>query len=371
LIYFVKQNIIITKRGVEVLKFGKDGKFTIMQIADIQEIQNVSPDTLKLLNAALDKASPDLAVLTGDQIQGYDKSMRKGDAFVIVKDIIEKITEPLTSRNVPFTVTYGNHDKQSGVENDEQADIYGSLSGCVIGEPQNRFDKGTFSLQIYDSRGEKALFNIYIIDSNGMNRDGYEPISHEQIEWYRNERERIKTKFGEYVPSFVFQHIPIPEVFCGLKKVKRGTKGAIPAFRSHAGQYYKLPDYCSDDDFFREAPAPSDTNNGEFDAFLEKGEVKGVFFGHDHMNSFIVSYKGIDIGYSQGVGFNVYGPGGDRGVRIFELSEDDLNNYKTYTLTYKKLTDGIFTRKAFEFALSYAPMGFIKRIYSKLMVFVE
>lgn len=354
-----------------MLKFGKDGKFTIMQIADIQEIQNVSPDTLKLLNAALDKASPDLAVLTGDQIQGYDKSMRKGDAFVIVKDIIEKITEPLTSRNVTFTVTYGNHDKQSGVENDEQADIYGSLSGCVIGEPQNRFDKGTFSLQIYDSRGEKALFNIYIIDSNGMNRDGYEPISHEQIEWYRNERERIKTKFGEYVPSFVFQHIPIPEVFCGLKKVKRGTKGAIPAFRSHAGQYYKLPDYCSDDDFFREAPAPSDTNNGEFDAFLEKGEVKGVFFGHDHMNSFIVSYKGIDIGYSQGVGFNVYGPGGDRGVRIFELSEDDLNNYKTYTLTYKKLTDGIFTRKAFEFALSYAPMGFIKRIYSKLMVFVE
>lgn len=350
-----------------VLKFGKDGKFTIMQIADIQEIGKVSPDTLKLLNSALDKAKPSLAVLTGDQIQGYSKAMKRGDAYIIVKDIIESITKPLTSRNIPFTVTYGNHDKQSGVENDKQADIYESQKGCILGEVQHRFDKGTFSLQIYDSKGEKALFNLYIIDSNGMDRNGYEPVSYEQIEWYRNERERIKSKFGEYLPSFVFQHIPIPEVFCGLKKVKRGTKGAIPAFRSHAGQYYKLPDYCSDDDFFREAPAPSDINNGEFDAFLEKGEVKGVFFGHDHMNSFVVSYKGVDIGYSQGAGFNVYGPGGDRGVRVFELSEDNLNSYRTYTLTYKELTDGVFTRKAFEFFWANAPMALLKRLYSRFL----
>ena len=35
------------------MKFNKNGKFKIMQITDIQEIYNVSPDTLKLLENAV------------------------------------------------------------------------------------------------------------------------------------------------------------------------------------------------------------------------------------------------------------------------------------------------------------------------------
>ena len=36
------------------LRFSKNGKFKIMQIADTQEIPAVSPDTIKLIGAALD-----------------------------------------------------------------------------------------------------------------------------------------------------------------------------------------------------------------------------------------------------------------------------------------------------------------------------
>jgi predicted transcriptional regulator of viral defense system len=39
------------------MKFNKNGKFKIMQITDIQEIYNVSPDTLKLLEMQLKKKS--------------------------------------------------------------------------------------------------------------------------------------------------------------------------------------------------------------------------------------------------------------------------------------------------------------------------
>ncbi len=34
------------------MRFNSDEKFKIMQITDIQEIPKVSPDTLKLINAA-------------------------------------------------------------------------------------------------------------------------------------------------------------------------------------------------------------------------------------------------------------------------------------------------------------------------------
>ena len=53
------------------LKFRPNGKFRIMQIADIQDTQITSKDTIELIEAALDKDKPDLVVFTGDQIKGY------------------------------------------------------------------------------------------------------------------------------------------------------------------------------------------------------------------------------------------------------------------------------------------------------------
>ena len=49
------------------LKF-KNDTFRIMQIADVQEGANISPDTIALINAALDKENPDLVVYSGDQM---------------------------------------------------------------------------------------------------------------------------------------------------------------------------------------------------------------------------------------------------------------------------------------------------------------
>ena len=53
------------------MKFNKGKKFKIMQITDIQEIPAVSPDTIALLEAAIETEKPDLVVYTGDQIKGY------------------------------------------------------------------------------------------------------------------------------------------------------------------------------------------------------------------------------------------------------------------------------------------------------------
>ena len=48
----------------------KNKTFKIMQIADTQEGTKVSPDTLDLINAALDRENPDLVIYSGDQIWG-------------------------------------------------------------------------------------------------------------------------------------------------------------------------------------------------------------------------------------------------------------------------------------------------------------
>ena len=55
----------------------KNETFKILQIADTQEGKKISPDTLDLINASLDREEPDLVVYSGDQIWG--KTTFKGN----------------------------------------------------------------------------------------------------------------------------------------------------------------------------------------------------------------------------------------------------------------------------------------------------
>ena len=111
------------------MKFREDGTFHILQFADIQEIPDVSEDTLRLMNAALERAKPDLVVLSGDQLKGADRRFsEKGER---AEETIRRIMKPVTDRKIPFAVTFGDQDRGCGLPNEEQMEIYRSLPGCV------------------------------------------------------------------------------------------------------------------------------------------------------------------------------------------------------------------------------------------------
>ncbi len=339
-----------------MLRFNSDHKFKIMQIADTQEIPAVSPDTLNLINNALDREKPDLVIFTGDQIKGYSKKFKKDPA--IIESTIDILVEPIAKRNIPFMVTYGNHDAQCGVDNRGQYKFYAKYDNFISGDLRNSDDVGTADIQIYSSTEDKPMFELYIIDSHGKAKDGagYAPVDKKQIEWYVSRREQLKAENGDYLPSLVFQHIPVPEFFDVIKKVPKGTKGAVPAYGAHENEYFVLNDETiAEGGFMLESPASPDVNTGEFEAMSEKGDVLGIYVGHDHNNSFVVKYKGVDLGYTQGAGFNVYGPGENRGVRIFELDETAPREYKTYTATFKELCGTKIKTPVKEFIYKHAP----------------
>ena len=339
-----------------MLRFNSDHKFKIMQIADTQEIPAVSQDTLSLINNALDREKPDLVIFTGDQIKGYSKKFKKDP--VIIESTIDILVEPIAKRNIPFMVTYGNHDAQCGVDNRGQYKFYAKYDNFISGDLRNSDDVGTADIQIYSSTEDKPVFELYIIDSHGKAKDGagYAPVDKEQIGWYVSRREQLKAENGDYLPSLVFQHIPVPEFFDVIKKVPKGTKGAVPAYGAHENEYFVLNDETiAEGGFMLESPASPDVNTGEFEAMSEKGDVLGIYVGHDHNNSFVVKYKGVDLGYTQGAGFNVYGPGENRGVRIFELDETAPREYKTYTATFKELCGTKIKTPVKEFIYKHAP----------------
>ncbi len=322
-----------------------NGKFRIMQIADTQEIPSVSPDTIKLISAALDAEKPDLVVFTGDQIKGYSSFFMGEKGKANVESTIKALIKPLEERNIPFTMTFGNHDGEAALKNGEQFEIYKQSPVFVYADAASEDDKGTFCLDI----GGKFL--VYLFDTHSKAQGGgYSGLNAGQIEWYRNTRDSYESP----LPSLAFQHIPTPEFFDVIKPVKRFTKGAVRAYGDHKNEFYTLdPNNSGLRDFMGESPAAPFTNSGQIDAFLEKGEMLGLFVGHDHNNSFVANYKGIDLGYTQGTGFNVYGPGLNRGVRIFDIDEN--GTYGTKTVTFGELCGKEVKNKP-KFAIySYAP----------------
>lgn len=308
-----------------------NGKFRILMIADTQEGKKVSSDTMNLINAALDRAEPDMVVYSGDQIWG--KRNFKGDKNE-VRRVLAELTKPVSDRNIPFAVCFGNHDRQVGLTNAQQFEIYKTLKGFV-GESAPDID-GVANQCIEIADGDDVKYLLYLIDSNSSLKVGYDNVHENQIQWYRNTRDSYEKKLGHLLPSVVIQHIPVCEVFDLLTQVKKSVKGSVRGFRTHDGEYFVLNrDRVNAGGFMKESPADPQVNSGEFSALKEKGDVKGLYFGHDHNNSFHGDIDGIDVGYTQGAGFNVYGPGLDRGVRVIDLTAD--GRLDTYDLRYREL----------------------------------
>ena len=333
-----------------------NGQFKIMQITDTQEHHRVNPDTVKLIRLALAREKPDLVVFTGDQIAGYSPFYR-GETYQKISRTIDALLQPIDEVGVPFCMTFGNHDSNCGIPNKAQMPIYAAHPTFLCGEPHCEDDPGTTMLTIKDSSSEKDVFALYLIDSGCQKLDGsYAAVQQDQIDWYRSVRDKLADENGDYLPTFVFQHIPLPEYYNVLKQVPKGTNGAVEAFFDHANEFFVLPDEAiAQGDFMLESPAAPPENNGEFAAFKEKGDVIGVFCGHDHNNSFVLPLDGIDLGYTQGSGFHVYGPGKKRGVRVFTLNENDPRSYETHTVTMEDLSDDKPAEPLAEFVLTHMP----------------
>ena len=331
-----------------------------MQIADTQDTNKTAPATIELISKAIEKAKPDLIVFTGDQVKGYGVNLLLGDRKKNVAQCINNLLKPIDDANIPFTYVYGNHDDTSfSISKEEQYEIYKSHKNCLAFNADDSL-RGycNHNLEVKGEDGKTKL-NILLFDSLSMDSMGNcEHVSDGQLKWYKSVRDALKEKNGDYVPTIVFQHIPVPEIYELLEEVPKGTKGSAKGYRQYEGKYYYLNHentLIDDRSFVGETPSIPVENGGEFDTLREKGDVFAMFFGHDHNNSFVGEYKNIKMGYTQGAGFNIYGPAMNRGVRIFDIPEDMERDFKTYTITAKDFENFDVKNPLKYFIYTYAP----------------
>ena len=325
-------------------RFDSGGRFRVLQLSDIQETSHVRDDTMALLRAALDEAKPDLVVLTGDQVKGYAIEFSLGESEERARTVVRKICSPMVERNIPFLVTYGNHDRQCGVGNAEQESWYRAIPGCVnemvaVREPELYRGAGTLAVPILSHDGADVRMAVIAADSGaGSGGDGYEPFDPAVTSWIVDREKQLADRAGHKVPCILYQHIPPVQVYDCLRDACEGERG-VPGFRTHyrPGRTLVPIDDLAVSGGLREPVCSPDSDTGEVSALTGEGSTFAVYFGHDHKNTLVCHFGNIDLGYAPSAGFGSYGPGTSRAARLFVFDEKCPARYTTCLLTYAEL----------------------------------
>lgn len=307
------------------LRFGPDGMFNIVHFTDVQDDQEIDPRTARLIEAVLDDQSPDLVVFTGDNVRSGPE---------VPEDVyraIDEFVRPVEARGIPWLVTFGNHDEDhtpaTGVGEDGMLAYYRSFPSNVNGPgAQGVYGTGNMHLLVFGSEGEEPGLVVWAMDSGRYARDSiagqslaedglrtYDWIRPSQVGWYTRKSGELESRYGRRIPGLMFFHIPLPEFH--LMWESRDNHGVV-------GEK-------------NEDVAAGAFNSGLFGAVMHRGDVVGIFAGHDHVNDFVGDYFGVRLGYSANVGFGTYGlEGGEpdrmRGARVLRVPEGDPAAFETF-----------------------------------------
>ena len=341
------------------LKFNADGKFKIIQVADLQEAYTTSAITREFLLDVAEKERPDLFVLSGDNIASGPANwgLQAISRFWVKRSIhsfMRVFDEIYEKYGIPVTMVFGNHDAEMKATSREQQfaiySTYKSFIGFKTDADKGTKDEqgehvGTHNLVIKNNAGTANAFNLWLFDSGAYDpRGGYGHVQTPQLNWFTKTNDAL----GK-LPSLAFQHIIVPEIYDVLTKTNEGAEDAIAQEFVNANgelfwQHFSKALPANAKGAVNEAPCPGRYNDGQYDLLKNAGNVMAIFSGHDHVNSFEVPGS-VDLVNTASVGFGSYGDAQIRGVRVITLNESNLNDYGTELVLYKDFYPDTWLRR--------------------------
>ncbi|MBR1954973.1 MAG: metallophosphoesterase [Clostridia bacterium] len=275
------------------IEFDGSRPLRIMQIADPQlKFGSWTHDkrTMDLLDKAIDQLKPDVAVVTGD----LTFSMFAKTAVKHFADFMEK-------KQVYWTYAYGNHDSEMTFSKYRHAELLAKYKYCLFdGGPSNIMGESNYFVNVKDGSGN-LVYSLCMMDSN-MYQEGqtdvfnreYGEIEQDQANWYKWVIQGLQTK-NPAVQSSLFMHIPFkahlevlndPNKAGSIQEVDREWKGeTLPGIAFQGGSCGQVM----------------------YDTMVALGSTKGVFVGHDHINTIRgLTEKGIFMAYGRCCGYHTY-----------------------------------------------------------------
>lgn len=308
------------------LRFDDSGEFRIVVFGDVQAgAPAPCKETLDGIKTIVDRESPDLVLFAGDNSVGFsdEKALKK---------YLTSMTEYLEENKIPWAHVYGNHDHEGGLSRERQQVVYESFDYCISQTgPEDIKGTGNYVLPVYSSDETRTdpVFSVWGLDSGAYVTDdglagreatldntmfhghpgttyAYMPFS--QVKWYYDTSVEIEEYAGHKVPGLMYFHIPLQEFYeVWLNPEQTGVVGV------------KEDPVCS-----------GPLNSGMFTAMVERGDIKAVCCGHDHINDYSGEFCGVKLCYASNIGFDTYHDADIMGGRVFVVKENDPSNVETF-----------------------------------------
>lgn len=261
--------------------------------------------TIKAMKQAIQKEQPDLVLFLGDTVTGGDNRNR-----------LEFFCNLMDELGIYWCPVLGNHegDNPLSVTREFMMRRMARSRYCLMDASEKHLADGSkvgrpgdYGVHLADKDGNifETLFfmntgtdmSIEEKEKNNYPRDRtvYEYLLPEQIRWYKE----VLAAQGEGIPSVMYGHIALCEYVSGYELATLNDTCYETGRETEPGCCWKYG-------YRRERICCSDYNSGMFDALLEGGSTKAFFCGHDHINDFVIKYKGIILGYNQPGGYSSY-----------------------------------------------------------------
>ncbi len=317
------------------LRFKADGTFKILMLTDLHGGNGMHAQLKPGIDAMVVHCRPDLVLLGGD-IAGH----RIGCATTEeLEDYLRAVTESMEANRIPWAHVYGNHDYNKGLSNEEQQAVYETFTYCITKRGPNEIHGvGNYVLPILRSSSDDVALNVWGFDTHddnstfaadyGLPEDmrfilpnhfcmgkSNDSVHFDQVMWYFETSKAIERAFGRKIPGLMYMHIPIPE-YCLISR---------------------NPKECDMVGEMRETICCGELNPGLFSACLQRGDVKAIFCGHDHLNDYSGEYCGIRLSYCAGICYDAGSADDMRGGRVIELSEQVPDRVETYMVKLQSI----------------------------------
>lgn len=292
--------------------------FKILQLTDLHLKGTVfskknDKDIFSSVYKIVQSVKPDLIIFTGDVAMPIASPLFD---LVLAANTIGTLMENI---GIPWTLTYGNHDCEGGLNKSTVSAYYESLEHCIFqkGPEFKKLNKswapeGNTFINILNADGSHNT-SLALLDSNmyvkvGKNSN-YDNIHDDQTDWYEKELVKLADKYNvssvENLQTLAFYHIPTIEL-----------KEAYDLYLEESSEVSYFGGETN------EEICNSYYRGGFFDKMVDLKSTKGVFFGHDHVNDLSLKYRGIVLSYGLTLRYNV----DKRGGTVITLEKDEANN---------------------------------------------
>ena len=304
--------------------FTTDREFRVMQLTDVHiggGFLSIDEDkkAINALAAMIAEEKPDLIIVTGDvsfAVPYISGTINNAIAHRMFMRLMERL-------GIPWTIVFGNHDSEaynyynratvSKMYDDE------ALEHCLFIPDGDLSGEGNHVINVKNTAG-LITQSFYMIDTHSYtDKDplgilwDYDYVKEDQIAWYANKIEahkavnaavyatlsdEQKTEYADLLEpkSLMFMHIPLTEVKAAYDEYvanNRQNTENVTYVRGFDGETDEVV-YCSR------------TDVALFETVLEKGSTKALFYGHDHLNNFVLEYKGIRLSYGYSIDYLAY-----------------------------------------------------------------